>query len=116
MNKITIAVGLILSFGLSYTNSAFAGEGIPMGPVNIILENASEVKHNAGNYQWTRVNHEVDRIVAAEGKLIKSLDMKSASSVKDAVKSLRSARLAHDSDRCIEAAGKLMDVVKSISK
>ncbi len=116
MNKILIAAGLILSMGCTLTVSVLAESSVPMGPVHTILDNATEVKHNASIYQWVRVNREVDRIVAAEGKLMKSLDAKNAASLKDAVKSLRSARLAHDSDKCVDAASSLVTIMNSIVK
>lgn len=64
--------------------------------VRVIRENAELVDHNAGIYQWKRVNLEVDRIVAAAKEVQKHSDAgmtAKATVLTQMVSELRAARL-----------------------
>lgn len=75
-----------------------------------IRENALEAKHNAGIYQWQRVNREVDRIVADARRLEKLSKENENKEWKEALQSLRAARLHHNSQGLIEAADRLVSL------
>lgn len=86
-----------------------------------IQTNAKEVQRNAAIFQWTRVNREVDRIVADEKKLHKTMvshtELKSqCDAIKQTVSSLRSARLKRDSERAADAAKKLVALTTELLK
>lgn len=86
-----------------------------------IEENAGDAGKNAAIYQWTRVNHEVDRVASAERYVEKALKSHSdrqdlLAALQRAVSDLRKGRLNHDVDR-IEAASKhVIEAVKALEK
>ncbi|MGI4788175.1 MAG: hypothetical protein ACRYFS_04925 [Janthinobacterium lividum] len=103
-----IAVLLIcFSFGPAHAGLN-AQTKLPVGTIRTIQTNAEAAHANAANYQWRRVNLEVDRIVAAEHSLEETLANDPvpapAEALRRAVLDLRSARLAHDPNRTQAAA------------
>lgn len=82
-------------------------------------ENAAAASRNAEIYQWVRVNHEVDRVVAGEHRLAQLLPAnKSASATAQAlpiaVQELRAARLARDPARTRIAAKHVIEACQPL--
>ena len=88
---------------------------LPAAPALYVIQgNADAARINARNYQWKRVNVEVDRIAAAEHAL-EAMGTDDAS-LRAAVLSLRSARQAHDSEATVQAAAAVSALCTSLAR
>ena len=85
--------------------------------VRVIRENAELVDHNAGIYQWRRVNLEVDRIVAAARDVRKHSNAALTEKVTvltRMVSELRDARLHRRSDTLQEISRQIIKHLENL--
>ena len=117
--SLTLAVSLAL--GISAFAAPHHADTAPKPTLHKIEENCKLVQDYARIFEWENVDDAVDRIVAAEKKMLKAIEGKSdlkqqAGELHAAVKELRAARLNHNSERAIEAAEKVNKLAHDMEK
>ncbi len=108
-SPLSAAAVLLICFSFGPAHAELTGQAnLPVATIRTIQTNAEAAYANAANYQWQRVNLEVDRIIAAEHALEISRTNDPvpapATALRRAVLDLRSARLARDPKRLQAAA------------